>query len=508
MQTTDALPSPIPLDRLRRFFAERGASAYLVGGFVRDILAGRPTLDVDLAVDGDALALARALTDAVGGSFVVLDEARSVGRVVLPLQSEAAASQHHRRDHAFVDIARLRGGGIDQDLALRDFTVNALAVDLALAVGDPAAWPLRDPFRGRADLEARLLRVVSATAFQDDPIRPLRAVRFVAQLGLRVEPATERLLRQDGRLVTRASPERCREEFLKTLAQPRAAQNLRLMDTAGILTALFPELESGRGVEQPREHYWDVFTHHLETTARMEEILSADQRAELPALRSLPWQPWLDEHFSQELGDGHTRATFLKLTALLHDVGKPQTKTIAPDLRIRFLGHADQGAELAAAALRRLRCSEHVVRYAQTIIANHLRPNQMAQHGQLPTRRAMYRFYRDVGDAGVDTVYHCLADYLAARGPWLTQGEWEQQCALMAHILPSDAQQATPAVQKLVDGNDLQALFGLAPGPGFRALLEAVREAQAVGEVTSRDEAMALLRTLVAEREGVAGKAS
>jgi putative nucleotidyltransferase with HDIG domain len=508
VQTTNALPSPIPLDRLRQFFAERGATAYLVGGFLRDLLAGRPTLDLDLAVDGDALALARALADAVGGSFVVLDAARDVGRVVLPLRSDAPASQHPRRGQAFVDIARLRGGGIDQDLALRDFTVNALAVDLAQAVGDPPAWPLRDPFRGRADLEARLLRVVSATAFQDDPIRPLRAVRFVAQLGLRLEPSTERLLRRHGRLVTRASPERCREELLKTLAQPRAAQNLRLMDTVGILTALFPELESGRGVEQPREHYWDVFTHHLEAAARMEEILSADQRAQLPALRSVPWQPWLDEHFRQELGDGHTRATLLKLTALLHDVGKPQTKTIAPDLRIRFFGHAEQGAELAAAALRRLRCSDHVVRYAQTIIANHLRPNQMAQRGQWPTKRALYRFYRDVGDAGVDTVYHCMADYLAARGPWLTQGEWEQQCALMAHILPSDAQKATPSVPKLVDGNDLQELFGMAPGPGFRTLLEAVREAQAIGEVTSREEALALLRTLVADRQGAAGQAS
>ena len=506
MQTTSTPQSPIPLDRLRQFFAERGATAYLVGGFVRDLLAERPTLDVDLAVDGDALALASALADALVGSFVVLDEARGVGRVVLPPQSDAPS--HHRHDHAFIDIARLRGGGIDQDLALRDFTVNALAVDLAQAVGDPHAWPIRDPFRGRADLEARLLRAVSATAFQDDPIRPLRAVRFVAQLDLRLEPSTERLLRQDGHLVTRVSPERCREEFLKTLALPRAAQNLRLMDTAGILTALFPELESGRGVEQPREHYWDVFTHHLEATARMEEILSADQRAELPALRSVPWQPWLNEHFRQELGDGQTRATFLKLTALLHDVGKPQTKTITPNLRIRFLGHAEQGAELAAAALRRLRCSEHVVRYVQTIIANHLRPNQMAQPGQWPTKRAIYRFYRDVGDAGVDTVYHCLADYLAARGPWLRQEEWEQQCALMAHILPPEAQTTTPAAPKLVDGNDLQELFGLAPGPGFRALLEAVREAQAVGEITSREEALALLQTLVAEREGAAGKAS
>lgn len=500
MVTSTDQPAVITLDLLRRFFAERGVAAYLVGGYPRDAMAGRATLDVDLAVDGDAVSLARALADQVGGAFVLLDAERQVARVVLRLPPPGFLVHGLHRDHVLIDVARQRGQSIAEDLALRDFTVNAMAVELAQAVGEASLWPIVDPFRGRADLDARLLRVVRPSVFQDDPVRPLRAVRFVAELGLRLEGATERLLRRDGGLVTRAAPERCRDEFLRALAQPRTAQNLRVMDTAGILCALFPELAAGKGVEQPREHYWDVFTHHLEAAARVEEILSGEHRAAIPALRSVPWRPWLDVHFRQHLGDGQTRATVLKLTALLHDIAKPQTRTYSEEHRIRFFGHAEQGAWQAGVALRRLRCGEHIVKYVTAIIAGHLRPNQMAQPGQLPTRRALYRFYRDLGDAAVDTVYHCLADYLAARGPWVTQDEWEQQCALMAHLLPSGEEEKPAELPKLVDGHDLQELFRLKPGPEFRTLLDAVREAQAAGEVSTRHEALGLLTTLIAER--------
>ena len=494
-----AQPGVVSLELLRRFFMERGVTAYLVGGYLRDLYSGQSTLDVDLAVDGDAVGLAKALADQTNGAFVLLGGERQVARVVLPLPPPGATVANIHRDGAVIDLARLRGGGIVQDLAMRDFTVNAMAVELASASGEASLWPVLDPFNGRADVNARLLRAVRPGVFQDDPIRPLRAVRLAAQLGLHVEDATEKLLRRDGALVTRASPERRRHEFLKALAQPRAAQNLRMMDTAGILGALFPELETGRGVEQPREHYWDVFTHHLETAARVEEILSSEHRASLPTLRAVPWQPWLDGHFREHLGDGHTRATVLKLTALLHDVAKPQTRTFSEDHRIRFFGHAEQGAAQAASALRRLRLSERLVKHVRTIIANHLRPNQMAQRGQLPTKRALYRYYRDVGDASVDTVYHCLADYLAARGPWLTQSEWEEQCALMAHILPSREEETVATLPKLVDGNDLQEMFNMRPGPDFRTLLETVREAQAAGDVSTREQALSLLSALVAK---------
>ncbi|MSQ11800.1 MAG: HD domain-containing protein [Dehalococcoidia bacterium] len=470
--------------------------AYLVGGFLRDLLLGRASHDVDIAVDADALALARSLADELDGSFVLLDAVRETARVVI----------HHGDERTFFDIARLRGGSIEADLALRDFTVNALATDLSLAVGDPATWPLHDPHNGRADLDARLLRSVSPSAFSDDPVRTLRAVRLVAQLGFHLEAATAQHLKRDGHLVVQTAPERAREEFLQALAQPRVGQTLRLMDSMGILCALIPELAAGKDVDQPPEHYWDVFTHGVETAARVEEVLSPAHRAAeggSPFLRTVPWPAddgWLDAHFQRELGDGHTLATFLKLAGLLHDMAKPQTKAFTPDKRMRFFGHAEQGAQEASKVLRRLRCSEQAVERLAAVIADHLRPNQMAQPGQTPTKRALYRYYRDLGDAALDTVYLCLADYLAARGPWMTEREWEQQCALMRSILPENASEASPAaLPKLVDGHDLQQLFGLKPSPLFRTLLETVREAQAAGEVSTREEAFALVGTALRE---------
>jgi hypothetical protein len=164
---------------------------------------------------------------------------------------------------------------------------------------------------------------------------------------------------------------------------------------------------------------------------------------------------------------------------------------------------------MAQSAMRRLRFSEHAVRYVATIVGEHLRPTQLAQKGATPTKRALYRFYRDLGDAAVDTVYHCLADFLAAKGPWLTAQEWQEHCALMGAIMPAGVQEpSAQALPKLVDGNDLQTVFGMRPGPAFSALLESVREAQAAGEVTTREQALQLLQDLIARQGRSAPKAS
>ncbi|MSP78848.1 MAG: HD domain-containing protein [Dehalococcoidia bacterium] len=490
------------LSELQRFVVSKGVRAYLVGGFVRDALLGRASQDVDVCVDRNATDLAREFADVLGGAFVVLDAERDVARAVLERPG----------GHVHVDFARVRGGGIEADLALRDFTINAIAVPFPLAGQEPASWELVDPLHGRADLAASVIRVASSSSFRDDPVRPLRAIRFVAQLGFHLEDATRALLERDGSTVANASPERVRDEFLKALAQPRASQTLRLTDSVGILGVLIPELTAGKGVDQPPEHYWDVFLHNIECTARLEEILSERHRSgedSLPFLRAIPWEPALDAHFAEEFADGHTRATYLKLIALLHDVAKPQTKAFTPDKRMRFFGHPEQGGAQAVDILRRLRCSERAVDHARVMIENHLRPNQMAAKHQLPTDKALYRYYRDVGDAAVDTVYLCLADYLAARGPWLTEPEWLEQCALMQHILAKGAgQTALTALPKLVDGNDLQQVFGLQPGPAFRSLLESVREAQAAGEVATREQALALVESLIAQNQRKDAKVS
>ncbi|MBI4499402.1 MAG: HD domain-containing protein [Chloroflexi bacterium] len=477
------------IPQVREFCAARGVPGYLVGGCVRDGLLGRPRADLDLAVEGDALALARALADTLGGAYVPLHEVHRIARVVLP----GAAN----RRALVLDVVEA-AQGILADLRRRDFTVNALAVPLdALPEdGDWQAAPVLDVTGGRSDLVARVLRAVSAQVFQDDPLRLLRAVRLAAELGFTIAAETRSLIARDAALLSHVAGERVHEELCRIFAAHGTAHAIRLMDGLGLLEALLPEVCAGKGVAQPKEHHWDVFNHNVETVAYLEAILDRDgERTGLPddPLDLVPWVPEVGAYFQQEIG-GQRRATLLKLAGLLHDVAKPQTKGPDATGRIRFLGHADLGAQLCAGILTRLRFGSKEIQAVCTMVQYHLRPGQISSDRQIPTDRAVYRYFRDVGDVALDTIYLNLADHLAARGPGLFWEEWQAHTAVVAHVLDrSLSEQRVVAPPKLVTGHEIMTRFGIGPGPRVGRMLEAVREAQAVGDVTTQEQALIYL---------------
>ncbi len=468
-------PSQLPaLTRvLAEFFASRGVDAYLVGGLVRDALLGRFTRDIDIAVPCNVFEVGAALATALSGHLVPLDRERGLVRVV------ASGEQ----GDVFIDLGRMAGGILD-DLARRDFTINAMAVRLAdvLAGGDAAVI---DPLGGQADLRAGVVRALNDQVFREDPVRLMRGPRLAAQLGFRMDEATVRLTQRDAALVNTTAPERVRDESLKLLAQPGSTASLRLV----------PELDAARGVTQPREHYWDVFQHCLETPGQVERLVLASPGDDFIA-QATPRFEGMGDYFAEIVSDGHNRLTLLKLAGLLHDVGKPSTRSVERSGRIRFLGHHTEGARLCQDILRRLRFSRRGVDMVAHMVEYHLRPRQLAQRGELPTPRAVYRYYRDLGDVAVDTLYLNLADYLAARGPLLSPEEWAEHCGVIAHVLREGAERrATAATPRLLDGHDIMEVFGLSPGPQVGRLLELVREAQGSGEVRDREEALALVRS-------------
>jgi poly(A) polymerase len=198
-------------------------------------------------------------------------------------------------------------------------------------------------------------------------------------------------------------------------------------------------------------------------------------------------------HFDQEVSDSHTRRTVLKLAALFHDIAKPQTKKRDDTGRIRFLGHPELGASMAASRLAHLRLSSRGIAMVTTLVEQHLRPNHMKQAVALPTPRAIYRYFRDLGDVAIDGLYLSLADYLAAKGPELVYDDWVEHAKIVSHILQVGTQQQTPSRPvRLLTGHDIMRHFGLAPGPQIGSLLEKVDEAQAAGEITTPEEALTL----------------
>lgn len=471
------------LHRIHAILAPLAGEAYVVGGSVRDLLLERPFHDLDLAIAGDGLAAARAIADALQGSYHPLDNERRIGRALVSLEDVTWS----------VDVASLVGS-LDADLARRDFAINAMA--LPLPVLDPRA--VRDPFVGRGDIQRRTIRGLSEAALVDDPARLLRAVRLAGELDFAIDNATLGWMRAHAAKVTEISAERARDELARILALPAALLQLRVLDDLDILCALIPELGVTKGVGQPpNHHYWDVFNHNMETVGFADGILQTAEREADPALREMPWRPAFTEHFAEELSSGRRRIVSFKMASLLHDIAKPQTKTQEPSGRMRFLGHNTLGSEIAMAVMERLRFSRREVRLVGTMVEHHLRPVQISNRWEPPTRRAVYRFFRDLDDAAIDTIFLSFADHLAAVGPRLTLNGWRRHTALARTTIEIGfEEQAVIAAPRLVTGHDLITTLALQPGPQVGLLLEAVREAHAAGEITTREEALTLATAL------------
>lgn len=464
---------------------------YLVGGAVRDLLLNRTVHDLDFVVHGRAIPLARKVADALGGSFYPLDAERDAGRVLLP--------QHG----AALDFVAQQGASLEDDLRGRDFTINSMALSLHDAV-------LHDPLGGAADLRAKRLRMTGPLAFANDPVRVLRAVRMAAAFGLQMEPETRTALRAAVPALSQVSPERRRDEIFRLLLAPRPATSLRALDVFGALSVLFPELEPLRGLEQSPPHIYDVWNHSLHVVDKLGLVFSAlDENypadgvgelvSGLTVLRLGRYRGQISQHLAAELVPGRPRRGLLLLAALLHDAGKALTRTVDANGRIRFFEHEARGAELIEARAQALRLSGEETALLRTIVANHMRPFLLTQTGKPPSRRAIYRYFRDTGAAGVDICLLSLADQLGKRGPEVNEKELTATLDTLRALLEGYYELADEVVSPpvLLNGNDLMAELRLKPGRKVGEILEALREAQAMGQVPDRAAALAFARQRV-----------
>jgi len=495
------------LDFTRQLLAARSCRGYIVGGYVRDLLLGRETRDLDLVVENGALALARETANGMGGAFVLLDEERHTARVVL----RDAAERY------YLDFATLRDGTLNTDLAARDFTINAMAID----VQDTASRPeIFDPTQGQRDLQDCVVRAVSDSIFVDDSIRLLRAIRLAAELAMEVEEDTQELMVRDAHLIAQASAERVRDELCKILGTSRAESHLRHLQRLGLLGHLVPELDGLRGLEQPLPHFEDVFEHSLSAVGAMDWVFAALERLanglELPSDGRWGAEQGVDQYFRSSLGpfaqqmagyvreelvDERSRSVLLKLAALLHDVGKANTAKVDEDGRIRFLGHDQEGAVVAARALRRFHFGSREVRLAQTVIRHHMRPLHLARLEEI-SDRASYRFFRDTQGAGVDVLLLSLGDTLALVHEGENLEKWARICAVVGLLLRDYYERYDQIIdpEPLLSGSDLLDRFGMEPGPAVGRMLQTLHEAQATGEVSTQEQALHLVEGLLGNR--------
>ena len=444
----------------------------LIGGAVRDALLGKPLHDLDIAVQGNAVGLARGVADALNGAFYIMDAERGTARVILP--------------EIILDFSVCRGATWVEDIFARDFTMNAIGYDLDSA-------QLFDPAQGMQDLQARRVRSVSDHAISDDPVRALRAVRQAHQLQFEIEPATLALIQSiTARTISQSSAERLRDELLAICELPRAAQAIQQLDTLGILRHIVPEIEAMRDCTQSLPHRFTVLQHTYWVLQRLDEVIAAGAAAFDAAQDDVPALAAQLHRQLAQLTPNTTRIALLRLATLLHDCGKPATRGVDADGRIRFFDHERVGAMLAYERTAALKLSRDEIDQVNRTIRNHMRLNQFSRMPGTPTLRALYRYVRAVGDCAPELTLFALADCYGKRGPNTSPDDCAASQRMATHLLALYYQRfdASIAPAPLLTGKDLLAL-GMSPGPTFGKLLGQLREAQMVGELSSTEQALA-----------------
>ncbi len=494
-------------------FSTPDRPVYLVGGAVRDILLGRPVHDLDFVLPGETRSLANEIARRFHGALYVLDEERLTTRVVLDLPADPAGPPGQR---FLLDFAALRAPTLEGDLRARDFTFNAMAFDVA----QPDR--LIDPTGGLADLREKRVRACSDTSLISDPVRVLRAVRQALQFQFRMAPETIRQAQSAAPLLHQVSAERVRDELFRMFEGSQVSLAIRILDQLGALAYILPELSALKAVAQPAPHVSNVWDHTISVVQHLERLLlplvgayQEETVTDLTVGSAVLWlgrfRHLLEQHCHLAIVPERSRRALLFMAALYHDIAKPMARTEAPGGKIRFLGHQMQGAGIVVQRAKELALSSQECTWLETIVREHMRLHYLANSiltGQIkkPSRRTIYRFFKDSGAAGVDICLLSLADTRGTYESSLPQEVWQAELVVCRELLEAywEKRAEIVAPPRLLTGDEVMETFQLKPGRMIGQLLDALNEAQAVGEVTTKQDALAFLRVCLDRPEDMA----
>jgi len=445
---------------------------WLVGGALRDRLLGRDTSDFDVVVEGRPEPLAQALARNAGGHAFELSQGFGAWRVV-------------SRERTWqLDLLPLAERRIEDDLARRDLTVNAIGQPLS-------SEQLIDPFGGLDDLHDRTLRMVAADAFILDPLRTLRLARLACELGFRIEPETAAVATRSAPALEHVAPERVFAELKRIICAEQAVEGLRLMDQLGVTAIVLPELSALHGVEQSPYHHLDVHEHTLAV------VMAAIELERDPELALGDRAGEVSEFLSTPLANELTRWQALRLGALLHDIAKPRTRQLTEDGRVTFIGHDAVGAQMALAMLSRLRTSERLGEHVAALTRHHLRLGFLV-HAMPLTRREIYRYLHESSPVQVDVTVLSVADRVATRGVRSAEAI-AKHLELARQLLGEGLRWVADPPRPPIRGDELARALDVRPGPELGRILRELEEASYAQEIRSRDEAVQRARELLGD---------
>jgi poly(A) polymerase len=469
------------LIKVSQFAKANKIKLYLVGGILRDKFLGREkeTPDFDFCLKREAIKFGHKLAHELDSGFVVLDEENGACRLVKKTEAGLCT----------LDFSDFRDQTLEKDLLHRDFTINAMAIELEQVFSDKE-WQdfIIDPYNAKEDLQAKVIRAVNKKTFDEDPLRILRAFSLSAIFGFKIEKKTLELAKSKRAKLTKVSYERIRDELFKILDRPCAFDYLLLLDKLKILKVVIPEIEVMRGIKQGPYHHLDVWKHTLEAIKQFESLL-----CELKNNKDI--QSYLKEVVS---GD-RKRSSLIKFGVLLHDIGKPRTLRHEKG-RTTFHGHERVGLNIAAEINKRLKLSNDEQEALGRIILWHLRPGYLADNEEI-TARAKFRYFRDAAKESISILLLSIADQRATKGRLTTRKSrlYHEKVALdLIKEYFRRSREKKPV--RLLNGNELMAKFKLEPSKLIGEVLSELEELQAIGKIKTKKEALREAGKLINKR--------
>lgn len=415
--------------------------SYLVGGYLRDLLSGEISPDRDIAIKCDNLAkLTKKIADELNGSFVELDPVNEIYRVVF--------------GNDYIDFAKLLNNNLDDDIKRRDFTINAITYDINNE-------KFVDITGGKKDFEEKIIRTYKISNLSDDPLRTLRAIRFQAKLGFRIDDEIINFIKENNSLILNVAPERIHQELIKTFEGKFLIDALFSMDETGLLDVIFPFFKDIKKIPSNSHHHLDLFHHLIETTRNI--------RINKPEL---------------------------KLAAFIHDLAKPDCWTIEKDTgRHRFIGHDELGAKKVVPFLKKLKFSNKEIEYISKMVQFHIYPSALMKDENV-TERAIIRFIRKIGDDTLDLLELARADRLSAKGPAVSDEMIEVNLSNLEKLKEKyfEISPKLKEMPKLVDGNEIMQILNLKPSPKLKEIIDEIKELQLEGKINTKEDAINFLK--------------
>ena len=415
--------------------------SYLVGGYLRDLLSGEISPDRDIAIKCDNLAkLTKKIADELNGSFVELDPVNEIYRVVF--------------GNDYIDFAKLLNNNLNDDIKRRDFTINAITYDINNE-------KFVDITGGKKDFEEKIIRTYKISNLSDDPLRTLRAIRFQAKLGFRIDDEIINFIKENNSLILNVAPERIHQELIKTFEGKFLINALFSMDETGLLDVIFPFFKDIKKIPSNSHHHLDLFHHLIETTKNI--------RINKPEL---------------------------KLAAFIHDLAKPDCWTIEKDTgRHRFIGHDELGAKKVVPFLKKLKFSNKEIEYISKMVQFHIYPSALMKDENV-TERAIIRFIRKIGDDTLDLLELARADRLSARGPAVSDEMIEVNLSNLEKLKEKyfEISPKLKEMPKLVDGNEIMQILNLKPSPKLKEIIDEIKELQLEGKINTKEDAINFLK--------------